>query len=119
MRIPLIDCAGHGVDSPANEDSKLGVLEPLRNLMVLKGLPVRTVRAIVGLAVGFIEECITTRIVLRDRELPLAIDLFGGLDAVCGSQWVGELSSRDGHGSGGFSLLGRNESGRCNEDGQD
>ena len=50
--IPFVDGAGNGVNTPSNENSKLGIFVPLRDFVVVESLPVGTVRTIVRLPLG-------------------------------------------------------------------
>lgn len=66
VRIPFIDRAGDGINTPSHENAKLGIFVPLRNLVIAESLPVGAVRPVVSLAIGVLDQGIPPRIVLRN-----------------------------------------------------
>ena len=111
MRIPFIDRAGYGIDSPANEDAELGVLEPLRDFVVAQSLPVGTVGAIVCLLIGLLQQVVAARIEFGDGILPFLVDLPGGLDTMRGGPGIGGSGGLGGR-SQVIAGLGGSKSGR-------
>ena len=87
--IPLVLGGGNGIDAPVDEDAELRVFVPLRLLVLDQRGPVRTIGAVVRLAIGFREKAIALRIVLAYRLLPLVIDLLGGFHVLCGREGIG------------------------------
>ncbi len=88
-RVPFVLRSRNGVDAPVNEDAELGVLVPLRLLILDQRRPVGAVRSIVRLPVGLGEQAIALRVVLTHGLLPLAINLLGGLDVLRWRERIG------------------------------
>src|SRR5580693_7390944 len=75
-RVPLATECGYGIDAPVNEDAELRVLIPFGDLIFLQRFPVGTERAVVTLAIYFLEEGCARIIVFRTGFLPGLVNLF-------------------------------------------
>src|SRR5208337_1013603 len=72
--IPLVAKSRNGIDAPVNENPKLGVLIPIRDLIRLKGLPIRAERTDADGLVDSSQDGGSCRVVFRAGLPPVLID---------------------------------------------